>query len=241
MSRPSLGAPVNVLPVMLIVLTVAVERACSRNPLAPKAAPLLLKVLPLTVSEARLPAALSMKTLLCAEPETVVLVKAAVPVRLVTITPSSAESLPLLVMAQLISDRPATLDPRMPLSPLCLMFMKERLTLLVLVSDTAAGVLFWTVPPVPALPVPVTTRPPALPVLFSTMPFVPPPEETVVKRRFAAPMVVLLTLSAAFDGALSVPPPLLLTRMPAEPVNRPEPATAKAAPVPAKDESEPMA
>src|ERR1051325_2737091 len=86
-----------------------------------------------------------------------------------------------------------------------------------------APVLLAIVPPEPAEPVPATTRPPLVPVLSRMMPVAEPPlEAMLVKLRFAAPMVALVTARAVPVDAAIAPPPLA-TRMPAEPVKRPEP------------------
>src|SRR4051812_19715829 len=102
-------------------------------------------------------------------------------------------------------------------------------TLAVLVREmpvpwlAAAPVLFWMVPPVPAAPLPVTVRPPALPVLFRVMPMtVPPLEEMERKVIPAAPMFVFVTLSAEpvpvvmllMPVASAVPPALSVTPAP---------------------------
>src|SRR5438045_8854401 len=88
-------------------------------------------------------------------------------------------------------------------------------------------VLCWIVPPVPALPLPVTVKPPADPVVSRMMPFdelfAPEPDEMLRKVRPAAPIFVLVTLSAVpevvesvltidvlFCVAVTVPPPVAM-------------------------------
>ena len=69
-----------------------------------------------------------------------------------------------------------------------------------LVSDTPSPVEFWIAPPVQVKtpshvpPVPVTLRPPALPVLLSTMPFGAPSEAIRPKFRSFEWIVVPVTL-----------------------------------------------
>ena len=82
--------------------------------------------------------------------------------------------------------------------------------------------VFWMVPPEPAVePSPVTVRPPlvpAVPVLLSTMPLVPPFALMSWKVRPEVPILVLTTLSAVpvvvvrwlVPVTLIVPPPLAL-------------------------------
>src|SRR5947209_5611979 len=81
------------------------------------------------------------------------------------------------------------------------------------------------VPPVPAPPLPVTVRPPLVPVVLRMMPFdelfAPDPDEMLRNVSPAAPMVVFETLSAVpavvesvltieelFCVAVTVPPPV---------------------------------
>jgi hypothetical protein len=93
----------------------------------------------------------------------------------------------------------------------------------VFVREMPAPVVFWIVPPLLAAAVPVTLRPPLLPVLLSTIPLVGPvpgvPAEMLRNFRPDAPIVVLATLSAvpvelvsvlAVSDALTVPPPVAL-------------------------------
>src|SRR5947207_12101046 len=83
--------------------------------------------------------------------------------------------------------------------------------------------MFWSVPPLPAEPVPVTVRPPLAPVVFNTMPFAPPLAEMCSKVRPLAPMFVLATLRAVpvvesivltVPVTLTVPPPVALKPAP---------------------------
>ena len=73
--------------------------------------------------------------------------------------------------------------------------------MLALVKEIESPVLFWIAPPVQVAadeqvpPLPATVRPPA-PVLFKTMPLVPPLVVILRKVKPPAPMVVLTTLSA---------------------------------------------
>ncbi|MDQ4097175.1 MAG: hypothetical protein M3144_04825, partial [Actinomycetota bacterium] len=78
---------------------------------------------------------------------------------------------------------------------------------------------FWIVPPEPAVPVPVTVRPPRDPVFSSRMPWAAPADEMLLKLSPLAPMVVFWTLralpvplgwfSVLFDPVtLTVPPPV---------------------------------
>src|SRR3954470_16300590 len=83
------------------------------------------------------------------------------------------------------------------------MLIQASETLAVFVREMAVPcvarvpVLFWMVPPEPGEPLPVTVRPPALPVLLRVMPMtVPPLEEIERKVSPAAPMLVFVTLSA---------------------------------------------
>ncbi len=61
------------------------------------------------------------------------------------------------------------------------------------------------VPPLPAVPVPVTVKPPAEPVLLSTMPLAPPVAEMLRNVRPLAPIVVFATFSAGPVGAVEAP------------------------------------
>ena len=67
-----------------------------------------------------------------------------------------------------------------------------------LVVLPSAPVLCWIVPPEPAVPVPVTVRPPSAPVVLRLMPARcrAVPAEMLWNVRSSAPMVVLATLSA---------------------------------------------
>jgi len=86
------------------------------------------------------------------------------------------------------------------------------------VSWIPLPVLFWIVPPEPAVvPTPVTVSPPLEPVVFSTTPFTPPFEEMLWNVRPLPPMVVFETFSAVplvdvmvlvAPVMLSVPPPV---------------------------------
>ena len=103
-------------------------------------------------------------------------------------------------------------------------------TLLVVVSEIACDVVFWIVPPESATaPLPVTVRPPAPPVLLSTMPLAGSAAAGCCCRRRCSgrkwprrcPMSVLVTLSAVADVESIVLPvpettivPLLLAKMP---------------------------
>src|SRR5947207_3415686 len=105
--------------------------------------------------------------------------------------------------------------------PLLRMLIEDRLRFDVLLADTPSPVVFWIVPPDPAAPVPVTVRPPLVPVALSTIPLVGPPPavpaEILWNLSPAAPMVVFETVSAlAVDVlrvlpasvAVTVPPPV---------------------------------
>src|SRR3712207_1370005 len=106
-------------------------------------------------------------------------------------------------------------------------------TLEVLVSEmpvpcvASVPVLFWMVPPDPAEPLPVTVRPPALPVLLSVMPmFVPPLEEMERKVIPAAPMLLFVTLSAAPAPVLMALTPVASTVPPPPDSEMPPPTDA---------------
>ena len=73
----------------------------------------------------------------------------------------------------------------MPLPRLLRIFMRCSVIACVEVSETASCVVLWIVPPVhgsavvaQAPPVPVTFRPPSVPVEFRRMPCVAPLDET---------------------------------------------------------------
>ena len=97
-----------------------------------------------------------------------------VPVNCVTLIPDSslAALSPLLVMLQFAIWRPLIPEPPMPLPRLLVILMKLNETFSVVVSKIPSPEVSRIVPPVPALPVPVTLRPPDVPVLFRTIPFV---------------------------------------------------------------------
>src|SRR5436305_5800509 len=133
------------------------------------------------------------------EPATEVLVSVTVPLASVICTPLSVATVPLLVTEQLISERLSTVVPRMPLCESVVMFIFVRLTPPpTLVRLTPAVVVFWIVPPLPAEPVPLTTRPPDAPVLLSEIPLAGPlaavPAETLLNFRPPAPIGALSPL-----------------------------------------------
>src|SRR5215203_1783998 len=74
--------------------------------------------------------------------------------------------------------------------------MYDRLIVPVLVSEIPAPVEALIVPPVPALPVPVTLRPPDAPVVLRTIPLVAPFAEILRNSRLFALIVVFATLNA---------------------------------------------
>src|SRR5262245_24463749 len=93
------------------------------------------------------PAVLSTWTFARADPVIVVLVNATTPDRFVTRTPASAESFPLFVNEQLVSDRPFTPLPRMALSWLLVTFMNDRLTPAAFESAMLSLEVLFSVPP----------------------------------------------------------------------------------------------
>ena len=125
---------VNVLPVTLTV-TDAVCVMSTRRPSFP-IAELLPNVLPVTVSVSA-PLLLRITTLSSAEPVTVALVNADVPVRSVKSSPASPTVLPLFATEESISENPFTVVPRTPSSWLAEMIIRLRLTLPVVFSSTA--------------------------------------------------------------------------------------------------------
>ena len=131
-----------------------------------------------------------------------------------------------------ISEKPATFVALMPSVPEFCTDMNEKLGLLVLVSRMPSAVLPEIVPPEPAVPVPVTTKPPEVPVLFSRIPLFPPVDAMLANWRLPDPIVALVTFRPMPAAALIVPAALVI-RIPAEPVKRPEPLTETPAPLPA--------
>ncbi|MBK7473434.1 MAG: hypothetical protein IPI73_25140 [Betaproteobacteria bacterium] len=101
-------------------------------------------------------------------------------------------------------------------------FMFVSVMLLALTNSAPRVVVFWMVPPVPAVvPVPVTVNAPLEPVVLRMIPLAPPLAEMLRKVSPLAPMVVLATFSAVpvvvasvltmlvlFWVALTVPPPV---------------------------------
>ena len=93
--------------------------------------------------------------------------------------------------------------PRTPLPRLLRIFIRCSVTLCVEVSETASSVVLWIVPPVHASavvahapPVPVTFRPPVVPVVYSLMPVVEPLDEIESKLRLPDVIPAVSTLSA---------------------------------------------
>src|SRR4051812_31579928 len=84
-----------------------------------------------------------------------------------------------------------------------------------------APVLFAIVPPVPAPPVPVTCRPPAVPVVSTMMPLlVPPLDEMLWNVTSLAPIVVLAMLSPVpVPEVIVLPAPVAVTVPPPVAVN----------------------
>src|SRR5216683_4836973 len=111
----------------------------------------------------------------------------------------------------------------------------------------SAPVLFWMVPPEPALPLPVTCRPPLAPVVSKMTPvallFDALPDEMLWKVMWLAPMLVLTMLRPVPEVllivfglapvvTLTVPPPVALKPVPA-PVSMSRPPPLKVIVVPA--------
>src|SRR2546421_4452981 len=84
-------------------------------------------------------------------------------------------------------------------------FIQLRLMPRALIKLAPRGEFFWMVPPVPALPLPVTVRPPVAPVLFTMMPLVAPLQAMLRNVSPLAPIVELATLSAVVVGAVVLP------------------------------------
>ena len=175
----------------------AVLRACNRKPLAAEAPVVLENAQFDAVSPVSAPLVLSIDTLLCEEPETVVLLQLLDPNRLLNSMPSSELVAPLFVMVQLIRFRPVTFEPLMPLPVLFVRVKSNKTTFAALVSDTASPVVLWIVPPDPAMPVPATIRPPEAPVLLRMIPLdgpeAPVPAKMLLNVRYEGPIVVLAT------------------------------------------------
>src|SRR5215471_7277764 len=83
------------------------------------------------------------------------------------------------------------------------MFIWDKLTAPVLVSEIPSAVEFWIVPPLSAAPVPVTVRLPA-PVALSAIPLAAPFDEMVRNVSPLVPIVVLATFSAVPVVVVSV-------------------------------------
>jgi hypothetical protein len=98
----------------------------------------------------------------------------------------------------------------MPLPLLFVIFMRVRETSRVVVSEIPSAVEFWIVPPLFAVPDPVTVRPPLEPVLFSTMPLEAPLEAMLRNVMSLTPIVVFTTLSAIPEVVVITFPPVTL-------------------------------
>ena len=81
----------------------------------------------------------------------------------------------------------------MPSAALFSITMSVKLGAVVEDSMMPSPADFWIVPPDPAEPVPVTVRPPEVPVLLSRMPGLAPLDETLWNVRPPEPIVVLST------------------------------------------------
>ena len=221
----------NVEPVTCTVIA-AVSLASRWMPSLPVfAVETLLTVLPVTVRLSE-PLAFVRISPFSGEPEIEELRIDAVPVRPTNSTPLSLTASPLLATRELSNVKPTTFEPRMPSSAPLLMLTRVRLTPPpTFVSVIPAPVEFCIAPPVqvPAdeqvPPLPVTVKPPAVPVLLSTMPVAAPLAEMLWNVRPLAPIVVLTTFSAVpvplvivFGLApvvtLTVPPPVALKPAP---------------------------
>jgi hypothetical protein len=104
-------------------------------------------------------------------------------------------------MRLLVSEKPVTCVPEMPLLVVFWMNTRSKDGPVVFVSEMPT-VAFWMAPPVQLAadvqvpPLPSTTRLPSVPVLLSRMPLAAPFEEMLRKVRLPAPMSVLVTFSA---------------------------------------------
>lgn len=236
---------VNVHPVTLIAVILAVPDASTRKPSLPMAE-LLLNVLEVTVREVKLPVLLRITTLSSAEPVTVVPDQVEVPNKLLISTPASPAALPFPDIEELVNVKFVTELLRIPSSLPFWMIKLVKLTSRVLVSMTPAPEEFWIVPPEPAVPFPRILSPPKLgvvPVLFSTMPLVAPLDEMLRNSRLFVPMLVLTTFSAVPVVVLmvfgfvpvvtvTVPPPVAVNPVPlVVSMSNPPPVKLMVAPV----------
>src|ERR1700730_1965564 len=143
-----------------------------------------------------------------------------VPRRVVNLTPCCPAMVPLVLRLHPMSEKLVTVVPLIPLTVLLLIFMLLSDVPNVLVRLIPLVVLLLIVPPEPAvIPVPVTTRPPLLPVVLSTIAelALAVVEVMLLNFRLLAPIVVLATLTAVavvvvivllIPVALTVPPPV---------------------------------
>src|SRR5580765_7717438 len=129
--------------------------------------------------------------------------------------PVTVDEVRLPVPVMFVIRRP----PSFTALPLFAMFIHDRLWVCEALTRMPLSVEFWIVPPVEAEPVPVTVRPPLVPVVLSTIPSAAPFDEMLLKFSPLAPIVVFATFSAVpvvvasvlFDPVtLTVPPPVAL-------------------------------
>ena len=101
---------------------------------------------------------------------------------------------PPVTVEDVIPPVPETSVSRTPSSftafPLLLMFIHDRLAVLVEVPRMPLSVEFWIVPPVPAEPLPLTVRPPLDPVVLRLMPLTAPFDEMLLKLSPLALLVI---------------------------------------------------
>ena len=115
------------------------------------------------VSAANVPLVLSRKKLLCADPVTFVVVMLAVPARFLSSSPSSVVESPLELVLLPASENPVTFDPLIPSSLPFWMFIDDRFTFAVLVSEIPVPSPSESFHPIPPSPYRSLSSRPAIP------------------------------------------------------------------------------